>query len=101
MDLFDRGAERQTVRERGQLRRHLRELEELREVQLRDLGGLALEMYKGDRFDGKLLWAKASEIAAVDDEAKLVRRGLEEGLTLGQLEQLARTDAEQKAKSGD
>ena len=56
----------------------------------RDLGGLALEMYKRDRFEGRLLWSKAAEIAAIDDEAKLVRRGLDEGLSLGELESLAR-----------
>jgi hypothetical protein len=90
MGLLSRDQRGQTVRERGQLRRHMRELDDLREERLRDLGGLALEMYKRDRFVGRLLWSKAAEIAAIDDEAKLVRRGLDEGLTLEQLEQLAR-----------
>ena len=90
MGLLDREGSRQTARERGQLRRHLRELDELREDRLRELGGLSLEMYKRDRFEGQLLWSKAAEIAAIDDEAKLVRRGLDEGLTLEELEDLAR-----------
>jgi hypothetical protein len=91
MGLLDRDGTRQTARERGQLRRHMRELDELRDERLRDLGGLALEMYKRDRFEGGLLWSKAAEIAAIDDEAKLVRRGLEEGLSLRQLEELAKS----------
>jgi len=90
MGLLNRDDSGQTVRERGELRSHLRELEELREERLRDLGGVALEMYKRDRFVGKLLWTRAAEIAAIDDEAKLVRRGLDEGLTLEQLEELAK-----------
>ena len=93
MGLFDREGSKQTARERGQLRRHLRELEEAREERLRDLGGLALEMYKRDRFEGKLLWSKAAEIAALDDEAKLVRRGLDEGMTVEQLDEIARSQA--------
>lgn len=90
MALLRRKGESQSMRERGQLRRHLRELEELREERLRDLGGLALEMHAHDRVDRELLWRPAAEIAAIDDEAKLVRRGLDEGLTLAQLEEIAR-----------
>ena len=78
------------MRERGQLRRHLRELEELREERLRDLGGLTLEMHRGEKLDRSLLWKPAAEIAAIDDEAQLVRKGLEEGLTLAQLEEIAK-----------
>lgn len=100
MGLLDREGSRQTARERGQLRRHLRELDELREDRLRELGGLALEMYKRDRFEGKMLWSKAAEIAAIDDEAKLVRRGLDEGLTLEQLEDLARDKTKPAGTAG-
>jgi hypothetical protein len=89
MGLLNRDGSRQSARERGQLRRHMRELDDLREERLRDLGGLALEMYKRDRFEGRLLWSKAAEIAAIDDEAKLVQRGLDQGLTLDQLSELA------------
>ena len=90
MGLLSRGTARQTVRERGQLRRHLRELDEVREERLRDLGGLAVEMYKRDRFVGSLLWARAAAIATIDDEARLVQRGLDEGLSRTELEELAR-----------
>ena len=100
MGLLDRDGSRQTARERGQLRRHMRELHELRDERLRDLGGLALEMYKRDRFEGQLLWAKAAEIAAIDDEAKLVRRGLDEGLSMQQIEDLAKRTKEPGGAAG-
>lgn len=100
MGLLDRNGSRQTVRERGRLRRQMRELDELREEGLRDLGGLALEMYKRDRFEGRLLWAKAAEIAAIDEEAKLVRRGLDESLTMEQLEELAQRSGQAPGAAG-
>jgi len=90
MSLLDREGKRQTRRERGQLQRHLRELGELREERLLDLGAVALEMHKRDRVAGKELWAMAAEIDAIDYEAQLVQRGIDEGLTLAQLEELAR-----------
>ncbi len=93
MGLLNRDEAKQSLKERGELRRHLRDLDDVREEKLRDLGGLALEMYTRDRFEGDLLWSKAAEIAAVDDDAKLVRRGLEEGLTLKDLEEIAREKA--------
>ena len=80
---------RQGSRERGRLRRHLRELEELREEHLRRLGGLAIDMHRSGKLDREGLWEPAAEIAAIDDEAQLVRRGLDEGLTLSQLEEIA------------
>lgn len=79
---------RQSARERGRLRRRLREIEEEREALIRDLGGLTLEMHKRDRFEPGLLSEKGAEVAALDDEAKLLRRALDEGLTTGELETL-------------
>lgn len=79
---------RQSARERGQLRRRLREVGERREQMLRDLGGLTLEMHKRDRLDPGLLSAKAAEIDGLDSEARLLRRALEERLTSGELESL-------------
>jgi hypothetical protein len=86
MGLLNRHGSRQTTRERGQMRRRLREVGEQREERLRDLGGLAFEMHKRDRFESRLLAEKASEIAGLDREAELLRRALAEGLTLGELE---------------
>jgi hypothetical protein len=90
MGLLSRHTGGQTRREREQLRDHLRELEELREEKLLDLGGLALEMHKRNRMAGDRLWPAAAEVAAIEDEAALVRRGLEQGLTLEQLAELSR-----------
>jgi hypothetical protein len=79
---------RQSARERGRLRRRLREITEQREEGIRDLGGLALEMHKRDRFESGLLAEKAAEIVALEEEAKLLRRALDEGLTSGELDAL-------------
>jgi hypothetical protein len=76
------------ARDRGRLRRRLREIEEQREERIRDLGGLTLEMHKHDRLEPGLLSDKAAEIENLDQEAKLLRRGLDEGLTSGELEAL-------------
>jgi hypothetical protein len=84
-------AERQGMRERGRLRRHLRELEDLREERLRDLGGLALEMHRREKIERSLLWKPAAEIAAIDDEAQLVRKGLDEGLSLAKLGEIGKS----------
>jgi hypothetical protein len=90
MGLLSRGDHGQTRSEREQLRDHLKELEALREERLLDLGRLALEMHKQDRISGERLWAAAAEVAALEDEAALVRRGLEQRLTIEQLGELSR-----------
>lgn len=93
MGLFSRDTEKQTSRERNELRSHLRELGELREQKLRELGETAAGMQAAGRIDRTALWAKAAEAAAVDDEAELVHRGLKEKLTIAQLEELAQAKA--------
>jgi hypothetical protein len=90
MGLLSREDRGQTRQEREQLRDHLRELEELREERLVDLGRLATEMHKRDMIAGDRLWAAAAEVAAIEDEAALVRHGLEQRLTLEQLAELSR-----------
>lgn len=100
MGLLNRSGEKQTLRERGELRRHLDDLGELREEKLRDLGGAAVDMHRRDDVDRDALWDAAAEIAAIDDEAKLVRRGLDEGLTLAQLEELSREASGAAAQDG-
>ncbi len=67
------------------LKRERKALLEMREERLRDLGGLALEMYKRDRFNAGLvvercaelvaLEARVQEIDALLDGSALVRRG--------------------------
>lgn len=75
------------------MRRHLIALDEQREANLRDLGGLALEMFRRDNVNERLLWNKAAEVAAVDDEIRLIKRGLEERRTVAELDQMAREAA--------
>jgi hypothetical protein len=68
-----------------ELKRERKALLEIREERLRDLGGLALEMYKRDRFNAGLvvercaellaLEARVQEIDALLDGSALVRRG--------------------------
>jgi hypothetical protein len=98
--LFGKRSSGPSARERGLMRRHLRGLEEKREESLRDLGGLAMEMYRRDRFDSRLLWTKAAEATAVDDEIRLIQRGLEEDRTVAELQELAREAAEAEQETG-
>jgi hypothetical protein len=100
MGLLNRSGSRPSARERGRMRRRLREIGEQREERLRDLGGLTLEMHKRDRFERQLLSQKAAEIAALDREAKLLRRALDEGLTLGELEALGNDRSKLGAAAG-
>ncbi len=91
MGLFGGNKQKQSSRERSELRSHLRELGELREEKLRELGEAAAAMEAAGKIDRERLWAKAAEAASVEDEAELVHRGLKEKLTIAQLEELART----------
>ena len=50
-----------------ELRRERRALERLRDERIRDLGGLALEMYRQDSFREHLLYEQCSEVAAIDE----------------------------------
>jgi hypothetical protein len=68
-----------------ELKRERKALLELREEHLRDLGGLALEMYKRDRFNAGLVVERCAELVAIEarvqeidallDGTALVRRG--------------------------
>jgi len=67
------------------LKRERKALLEVREERLRDLGGLALEMYKRDRFNAGLVVERCAELVAIEarvqeidsllDGTALVRRG--------------------------
>jgi hypothetical protein len=67
------------------LKRERKALLELREERLRDLGGLALEMYKRDRFNAGLVVERCAELVAIEarvqeidallDGSTRVRRG--------------------------
>jgi len=51
----------------SELRRERRALLRERELQLRDLGGLALEMFRQDSFREHLLYERCAEVAAIDE----------------------------------
>lgn len=88
MALFSRGG--QTGRERRAMQDHLRELDDMRRSNLGDLGQMTVEMAAEGRFDRRRLSEQASEVVKIDREADLIARGLEEGLTLQELDELAR-----------
>jgi hypothetical protein len=49
-----------------ELKRERKALLEMREERLRDLGGLALEMYKRDRFSATLVVERCAELVAIE-----------------------------------
>lgn len=53
----------------SELRRERRALLLLREERLRELGGLTLEMYRRDRFDGALVLERCAELVAIEARA--------------------------------
>ncbi|MBK5231886.1 MAG: hypothetical protein JJE13_02740 [Thermoleophilia bacterium] len=92
MGLFSRN--KQSGRERRAMKDHLDELDELRRTSLSELGQMTVEMAAAGNFDRRNLSAKATEVVGIDREADLIARGLEDGLTLEELEDLARHDDE-------
>jgi hypothetical protein len=51
-------------------RKQLRELEERRDEGFRELGGLALEMYRRGNFDLDLLQKRAKDLAEVESQIR-------------------------------
>lgn len=70
-------AERPSLRERGRLRRRARYLQRLRQMQLRDLGGLVLELRRAGRSREDLVAAKAAVLDATDADLAGLERLLE------------------------
>lgn len=64
------------ARERGRMRRRLRQQKRMREALLLDLGALVYELQRHGRREPELLLAKVAELTAVDQEV----RGLAEAL---------------------
>jgi hypothetical protein len=60
------GRRRRTAPAAGELRRERRALLRLREERLRDLGGLALEMYRRDRFREDLVLERCAELIGLE-----------------------------------
>jgi hypothetical protein len=98
MGLFSRG--KQSGRERRAMKDHLVELDDLRRKHLSELGAMTVEMADTGRFDRARLSEQAREVIGVDREADLITRGLDEGLTLEELEDLARSEDEPATDPG-
>lgn len=98
MALFGKGGG-QSGRERRAMKDHLDELDELRRNNLGELGRMTMEMAAEGSFDRRRLTEQAAEVAKIDREADLIARGLEEGLTLQELEDLARGGEESGTRS--
>lgn len=67
-----RAPRRRPLPSAGHLRRERRTLLRLREQQIRDIGGLVLEMYRQDRFRQDLIYEQAAEIVALEERLREV-----------------------------
>jgi hypothetical protein len=74
-----------TARSRGAMRRRVRRLGRVREVLLRELGALVVEMRRLERDNPDLIARKAAEIRAIDDQLGGLRRALGERQTVEQV----------------
>jgi hypothetical protein len=61
---------RRAVPPPAELRRERRTLLRLREERIRDLGGLALEMYRRDAFRESLLFDHCAEVASIEERLR-------------------------------
>ena len=73
------GSGKPGARERGRMRRRLREQRRMREALLLDLGALVFELQRQGRREPELLQAKAAELSAVDQEVRALAAALEAG----------------------
>lgn len=67
-----------SFRSRGRLRRRLRYLRRVRELGLRDLGGLLFDLHRFGRDGEVLLAGKLSALKSVDDEVRALEEALED-----------------------
>jgi hypothetical protein len=74
-----------TLRERGKIRRRVRYLRKLRELQLRDVGGFALEQRRLGRERPDLMRSKLDAAAETDSELRALERALDERRPLREL----------------
>jgi hypothetical protein len=70
--------EGENFRERGRLRRRLRYLRRLREIALRDLGGLVYDLHRFRRERPELVAAKLGTLDAIDRELHVIEQALDD-----------------------
>lgn len=75
-------------RARGQLRRRLRYLRRVRELGLRDVGGLVFDLDRFGRSRDDLVRAKLDALAAVDGELRTIEAALDEDMTFDELREI-------------
>ena len=77
------GSERRpSTRERGVMRRRLRELRHRREALLLELGALVFELHRHGRQESELVASRAEAIATLDEEARALATALDTEVTL-------------------
>jgi len=77
----------QSRRERGRLRRRVRHVRRLRELQLRDLGGLVFDLYRFGEQRDPLVRQKLDAVLATDREVRQLDRLLDERRSLREVRQ--------------
>lgn len=81
----EESAKRPGSRERGAIRRRLRQQRKLRDAMLMELGALVMEAHRHGRDDAAVIKSKAAEAATVDAETVALAETLAEGGDLGRL----------------
>lgn len=71
--------------ERARMRRRARYLRALKEIQLRDIGGFALELYRFSELRPELMAAKLRGASVTDTELRALEHGLDERSTIREL----------------
>jgi hypothetical protein len=71
--------------ERASMRRRVRRLGRMREVLLRELGALVVEMHRLERENPDLIARKAAEVSAIDEQLRGLRAALGERQTVEQV----------------
>jgi hypothetical protein len=71
--------------ERGAMRKRVRRLSRTREVLLREMGALVVEMRRLERDNPELIARKAAELLAIDEEMRGLREALGERQTVEQV----------------
>jgi hypothetical protein len=73
---------------RGKIRRRVRYLRRLREIQLRDIGGFMLELHRFGRQRPDLVEGKLAGAAGTDRELRSLERALEEPVPVRELREV-------------
>lgn len=71
------GADKAGFLNRARLRRRLRHLEQAKEIALRDVGGLTLELHRAGTSNKKLVDEKLESLDGIDAELKSLRTALD------------------------